>query len=95
MAKKNMRKTPRSKVKNAIRKLWLQSRERSFALKRDLYSCQKCGIKQSKAKGREVKVEVHHKDGIDWDGVVDLIIERVLQTPEDHETLCKECHKEE
>jgi hypothetical protein len=45
------------------------------------------------AKGREVKIICHHTDGIDWDGVVDLIFERVLQTPEAYTVLCKECHE--
>jgi 5-methylcytosine-specific restriction endonuclease McrA len=87
--------TPRSRVKNALRKLWLQSRERATALKREAYTCERCGIKQSTAKGREVKVQVHHRVGIDWEGLVDTIIERVLQTPDDLEVLCKTCHDKE
>ena len=43
--------------------------------------------------GREIYVEVHHRDGIDWNGVIDLIIERVLNQP--MVTLCKECHAAE
>lgn len=85
--------TPRSKVKSAIRQVWLRSRERAAALKRDGYACQYCGVKQSNAKGKEQFVEVHHVNGIDWDGVVDLIIERVLRPPEELRTVCPECHK--
>lgn len=97
-AKPNSRKkpiTPRSKVKDALRRLWLQSRERQAALKRTSYCCEKCGIKQSKAKGKEVSIEVHHVDGIDWDGVVDLIFERLLHPAEKQMPLCKECHGKE
>lgn len=93
MAKKNLQKTPRSKVRNALRMLFLRSRERGFAIKRDKYSCQKCGVKQSKARGREVSVEVHHLSGIcNWDQIIDLIYEQLLCPPEGMETLCKECH---
>ena len=85
--------TPRSRVRNALRQLWLRSRERASAIKRDGYTCQECHRKQSKAKGKEFQVQVHHKDGIDWDGVVDIIIERILVHPDKLETVCKECHK--
>ena len=70
--------TPRSRIKTAIRNVFLRSRERGNALKKTSYCCIDCGIKQSQAKGREVKIEVHHVDGIDWNGVVDLVIDRVL-----------------
>lgn len=92
---KRLQSTPRSKVKAAIRQLWLRSRERAKACKLQNYTCQKCGKKQSKAIGKEVKIEVHHKYGIDWDGVVDLIIDRVLQHPVNLEVLCVDCHKKE
>jgi predicted HNH restriction endonuclease len=92
VTKRSIEKTPRSRIKSAIRALWLRSRERATALKRQGYRCQRCGVKQSAAKGREVKVEVHHRHGIDWDGIVDLIAERVMQTPDDYEVLCKKCH---
>ena len=84
--------TPRSLVKTALRRLWMRSRERTAALKREQYTCEGCGRKQSKAKGREFAVEVHHRDGIDWNGIVDLIILRVLQDETKLEVLCAECH---
>ena len=87
--------TPKSQIKNALRQIWLRSRERAAALKRDNYSCQICGKKQSVAKGREVKVHVHHINEIDWDGVVELIIDRLLPDPSELKTYCKECHVEE
>jgi len=86
--------TPRSKVRASLRQLWLRSRERAFALKRGGYVCQVCGIKQSKAKGKEVSVVVHHREGIDWENLIDLVYERLLVNPDKLETLCTNCHKE-
>ena len=45
------------------------------------------------AKGRVVKLEVHHRPKIDWSGLIDLIVERILEVPQF--PLCKECHKAE
>lgn len=84
--------TPRSKIKNAIRQVFLRSRERAAALKSTGYKCSRCGIKASSAKGRVVKLQVHHIGGIDWDGVIDLIIDRVLAVP--MEPLCVACHED-
>lgn len=84
--------TPRSRIKSALRQLWLRSRERAAALKRDQYCCQKCGVKQSRAKGKEVYVEVHHLEGINWDNVCDLIRSVILHNPIRLQTLCRECH---
>lgn len=84
--------TPRSRIKNALRQVFLRSRERAAALKATGHTCARCGIKASQAKGREVKLHVHHVGGINWDGVVDLIIERVLAVP--MIPLCVSCHKE-
>ena len=86
--------TPRSQVRSALRRLWLRSRERQAALKRDCYTCQECKRKQSKAKGREVKVEVHHVEGIcDWNLLLDYVFRHLLCEPRLLETLCKECHE--
>jgi hypothetical protein len=86
--------TPRSQVRNALRQLWLRSRERQSALKRDRYSCRICGSKQSRAKGREVFVEVDHLAGIDWEELLDLVYDRLLVPPELLRTLCKAHHEE-
>ena len=86
--------TPNSKIRAVLRQLWLRSRERAQALKNSKYCCTKCGVKQSVAKGREVKLQVHHKKGIDWDGLIELIRTRLLQTPEDLAPLCVPCHDE-
>ena len=94
MAKKNLRKTPRSKVRDALRRLWLRSRERAFACKRDQYTCQCCGKKQSKARGKEVAIEVHHRHGIHgWEQVIDSVYDFLLTDPDGLEVLCKDCHK--
>lgn len=86
--------TPTSRIKDALRKLWLRSRERAAAIKRDGYSCRTCGAKQSRAKGREVQVEVNHRHGIRWTEIIQFIREELLCEPENLETLCKDCHAE-
>ena len=88
--------TPRSQVRSAIRKIFLRSRERAAALKRDNYTCQGCGSKQSRAKGKEIYVEVHHTYGIGrWSAVIDLIYQEILCHPDGMTTLCKHCHEDE
>lgn len=95
-SKSNKMRTNKSQIRSALRQLFLRSKERSEALKRDQYTCQCCGVKQSKKKGHEVKVEVHHKNGIViWDQVIELISNQILCDPIELETLCKECHKKE
>ena len=85
--------TPKSQITTALRRLWLRSRERATALRREKYCCESCGIKQSKAKGREVKVEVHHRHGaIAWDEIEAAIRMWLLVDPEDLEVLCPNCH---
>ena len=93
--KRNHTRTPRSQVKHYLRLLWLRSRERAAALKRDGYSCQECGVKQSTRKGHECKVEVHHlhPDGTDMDAAIDYIYRRILCPPEELVTLCPDCHE--
>ena len=83
----------KTRVRAALRQLWLRSPQRAEAIRRDGYTCQHCGARQSAAKGAEVKVVVHHIDEIDWDGVCELVIERVLQDPSRLTTLCVGCHK--
>lgn len=88
-------KTTNSQIRSALRRLWLRSRERSAALKAADYSCHKCGVKQSKAMGREQKVEVHHTAGVgNWDKVIDLIREELLPDVDKLEVLCPDCHKD-
>lgn len=87
--------TPRSRVKNALRLVWLRSRERAACLKAAGNCCARCGVKASVAKGREVKMEVHHRDGIDWNGIVDGIFAAMLPDPARLEAVCKACHSKE
>ena len=88
--------TPKSQIRSALRKLFLRSRERAARLKLDGYTCQKCGIKQSRAKGKEIYVECHHRDGIaNWDALFEAVYRYLLCEPEKLETLCKSCHSEE
>ena len=85
--------TPKSRVRGMLRQIFLRSRERHAALKRDNYTCQKCFRKQTAKKGQEFKVQVHHKEGIDvWDEIIELIYKELLCDPEKLKTLCKECH---
>jgi predicted HNH restriction endonuclease len=92
MAKKNPMKTPRSKVVDAVRRLFMRSRERGWKIKQQRYCCEICGAKQSKAKGREVKIEVHHRSGIgNWAAIAESIYKTVLNLA-DLQVLCEKCH---
>ena len=94
MAKKLLH-TPRSRIRSALRQVWLRSRERAAAIKRENGCCEKCGRKQSVAKGREVRLQVHHKNGILWEELIDLVYRYLLCDPADLEVLCEDCHKVE
>ncbi len=90
--------TPASKIRSAIGKLFLRSREYSAVLKRDNYSCVRCGVKRSTSKGKEQSVEVHHKkEGFNkrFKELERLIRELILVHPDEMETLCPTCHREE
>lgn len=87
--------TPDGRIRSHLRKLWMTSRERSSALKREGYCCERCGVKQSRAKGREVAVEVHHSNRItNWQEIIAVVRENLLTSPDNLEVLCKQCHKE-
>jgi hypothetical protein len=88
--------TPRAQIRRALRLLWLHSRERAAALKRDNYTCQACHKKHSTAKGKEFKVEVHHCSGDSGiDAVIDYIYRQLLCDHSKLVTLCPKCHDEE
>jgi len=40
-----------------------------------------------------VYVEVHHKDGIRWQEILDYIFQQLLVNPDKLETNCEECHR--
>lgn len=85
--------TPKSMIKNVLRRLWMWSRERRECIKLQENTCQKCGIKGSARRGEEVKIEVNHKKGVNWDRINQVIYEELLVEAEHLECLCKECHK--
>jgi predicted HNH restriction endonuclease len=85
--------TPRSRVRSAIRQLWLRSRERAAAIKASGRKCQECGVKASVAKGREQKLEVHHIAGIgDWEKIIDQLYSELLVGVDKLKVVCHECH---
>ena len=88
--------TTNSQIRSALRRLFLRSRERGARIKADKYTCCRCGAKQSKAKGREVALEVHHCVGVEnWPELFRVIREYLLCDPDKMETLCKDCHNAE
>jgi len=88
--------TPRSRVRSALRQLFLRSRERAAAIKREGNTCERCHVKGSVAKGREVKIQVHHRRGIcNWNKIIELIYRELLCSPSSLEVLCKKCHQVE
>ena len=91
MGKKKLS-TPRSRIRSALRQVWLRSRERAAAIKRENGCCEKCGAKQSAARGREMKLEVHHRNGVKWDELINLVFKYLLCDPADLEVLCDKCH---
>lgn len=88
--------TKRNQIVHALRLLWLRSKERAAAMKKTGYRCARCNVKQSKAKGKEQKIQVHHKHGVgNWQKVIDVIREELLCDPDNLEPLCPECHIKE
>jgi predicted HNH restriction endonuclease len=75
--------TPRSRVRAALRQLFLRSRERAACLKAAGYKCAHCGVKQSTAKGKVQKIQCHHMFGIgNWEKVIDEIFSEILCAPQ-------------
>lgn len=87
--------TPRSRVRSALRQVWLRSRERAAALKRESNCCENCGRKQSSAKGREVRLNVHHLNGVEWEQIIDYVYRHLLCDPKHLQVLCLGCHDKE
>ena len=83
--------TPASRIMAGVRRVWGYSRERLKVLKKAKYTCCQCGAKQSRAKGKEVFVEVHHVKPINREKIVKIIREEMLDVPQI--VLCKSCHR--
>ena len=97
MGKKTLH-TPSSRITSALRVLWLRSRERAAAIKREEGCCQDCGAKgRAKAtrNGPKVTLEVHHRYQPDWGAIHAVIREELLQNPDHLRVLCKSCHRDE
>ncbi len=96
MPKKKSDITTKAWLTSGLRRMWMKSKERYAAIKRDNATCVKCGRKRSVAKGREVKINVHHKSGkIDWDAIVEVLKRELFVPVEELEVECVECHKKE
>ena len=77
--------TPPSRIRSVLRRaIWLYSRERAEALKRDGRRCRACGCKEG--------LEVHHIDGSGIDAIIELIYKTLLCHHDRLITLCKPCH---
>lgn len=78
--------TPPSRIRSVLRRaIWLYSRERAEALKRDGRRCRACGSREN--------LEIHHIDGSGIDEIIALIYERLLCHPDRLICLCAECHR--
>jgi len=96
MAKK-YRPTTKAMVRaQLMRHIWLPSRERREAIRRDKNTCQKCGAKGSRAKGKEVpNPDCHHVNVADVAPIIDMILEELLCHPDNLILLCRDCHEKE
>lgn len=87
--------TPNSTIRHALRCVWLRSRERTEALRNTDYCCSVCGVRQTAAKGREVKLDVHHVGHVtNWGRIFDVIREELLCDPKLLAPLCRKCHED-
>lgn len=86
-------------IRSGLRRMSLRCREKSEALKRAGYSCCKCGVKRSVARGHEEQVECHHCNPVaEHDGmniIIAAIRKYLIVPPEEWEPLCPRCHAEE
>ena len=87
--------TPTSRITAMCRVLWLRSRERAAAIKRESGCCQVCGAKgraKETCNGPKVALEVHHERPPSWERIHKVIREELLQEPEVLTVFCKSCH---
>src|SRR3990167_9896303 len=88
--------TPRSRIRSALRQLFLRSRERQAAIKREHNTCQLCHRKGSVAKGKVLKTQAHHLTGVgNWARITAMIYEELLCDPSKLQVLCVDCHQKE
>lgn len=88
--------TPDRQIVAALRAMWLRSVERITALKNSNYCCEKCAVKQSKVKGKEIKLDVHHRSGhINWPAIIAVVRKELLHPASQLQTLCRPCHDQE
>ena len=93
---RKLKSTPRSRVRSALRQVFLRSRERAACIKAHNNTCVGCRRKASVAKGKEFKVQVHYIGGIgNWEKIIDMVFEELLCDPSLMTVMCKECHDEE
>ena len=81
MPPRNRARTPNNAIRKKLYQLFLYSRERAFFMKNK--NCEKCGS--------TVKMQCHHDDGINWDKIITVIREELLNA-EKFRALCKDCH---
>jgi hypothetical protein len=79
--------TGRNKIVVVLRKLWLWSRERRVVEKRAGGRCECCGQKS--------KLEVHHKAGINWQRIEEVLRSELFCCPEDLIAVCPGCHSKQ
>ncbi len=77
---KKQRRTTNTQIRNALRRLFLYSRERRRCLKGAV--CLTCGSDE--------KLEPHHLELIDWKKIFTVIREELLT--DDMVPICKKCH---
>jgi 5-methylcytosine-specific restriction endonuclease McrA len=83
--------TTNSKITAVIRRyLWMWSKERAYTIKRDKKTCRICGVK-----GKDVKLNVHHTNGVDMEAIREEIRQSLLCHPDFLITLCPDCHSRE
>jgi len=85
--------TSDAQIKSWLHRMWLNSAERRTALKNSGYHCEDCHVKQTTAKGHELKLDVHHKHGhVNWQKIFEVIRAELLVPAEELSPLCSPCH---
>ena len=95
MPKERPRRTPDAPLRSWLRRIWMKCNEKAYANKREGYCCEHCGAKNSRAKGKEVRVIIHHKKLINWDKIFRVLRRELLVSPDQLTALCDDCHKAE